>query len=162
MNIRFKKTSLRQNLQRLRTCFYRPSVEVKETYMPPKTTEPSNKNAIKFNQPRLVLHGVIMERNDLGGINYSLDPSKTIPLVYNFVMQKPKQRSPRIHNLTNELQRVCYNGFEFETLFSEQPHLNRTVGALPQKWGRQIGNSPEKDNKLIIFLQNSEENSIQK
>ena len=49
-----------------------------------------------------------------------------------------------IKNLTNELKKVHYNGYEFETLFDNHPYLNRTVGSLPQKWGKKIGRSKEK------------------
>lgn len=49
-----------------------------------------------------------------------------------------------IKNLTYELKRVHCNGYEFETLFDKFPNLNRTVGSLPQKWGRKIGSSKEK------------------
>lgn len=56
---------------------------------------------------------------------------------------KPKNKV-KITNLTNELKKVHYNGCEFDKLFRDYPHLSRTVGALPQKWGRKIGKSKEK------------------
>ena len=90
------------------------------------------------------VHGVIIKKDNNGRIEYLLDKSKQTPLTYNHVLQEIKPRSSHITNLTNELERVYYNGVEFETLFEEQPHLSRTVGSLPQKWGRKIGDSKEK------------------
>lgn len=71
-----------------------------------------------------------------------------IPKILNISSLIRKIRSPqetrKITNLTNELEKFHYNGVEFNTLFKKYPHLSRTVGSLPQKWGRKIGKSQEK------------------
>ena len=126
-----------------------PSVkQVNEIIRTPARVEPLKECAVEFTQPKMTLHGVVMEKNNLGAISYSLEFSKISPLTYNLNLHEQKPRSHHIKNLTNELKRVCYNGYEFETLFDEQPHLSRVVGSLPQKWGRKIGNSPEKREKV--------------
>ena len=121
---------------------------VKEEIQTLKKPEPVKEKVSEFNQSEIFMHGVIIKRNFSGEINYSLDSSKIMPLKYGLNLHEQKPRSHHIKNLTNELKRVCYNGYEFETLFDEQPHLSRVVGSLPQKWGRKIGNSPEKREKV--------------
>lgn len=70
----------------------------------------------------------------------------TIFNIRNIICRTKNNSQPKksITNLTNELKKVHYNGVEFNTLFEEYPNLSRTVGSLPQKWGRKIGKSKEK------------------
>ena len=94
-----------------------------------------------------ILYGIVRQKNCFGQTKYSLAPSKQVPIQDTFELIE-KEKSQNITNLTNELQRVYYNGIEFTTLFEEQPHLNRTVGSLPQKWGRKVGKSKEKREEI--------------
>lgn len=54
----------------------------------------------------------------------------------------PKLKNAHPVNLTNELQRIKYNRKELEYLLATNPHLSRTVGSLPKKWGAKVGNNP--------------------
>ncbi|MBR1460963.1 hypothetical protein IJ596_04955 [bacterium] len=95
-----------------------------------------------------ILHGVVMTPTSDGGIKYTLEKNKQLPLAYNFLLHKPKRKSLHITNLTNELETVYYDGSELADIFEQNPHLSRTVGALPQKWGRKIGASKEKREQI--------------
>lgn len=105
---------------------------------------------------RKVLHGIIQIKQAPGEYKYSLVEEKQKPLKYLFNLQ-PKTKNPNPTNLTNELERVRYLGEDFETYFDEHPNLSRTVGSLPQKWGRIIGNNPQKreaiDKAFTVFAQ---------
>lgn len=94
-----------------------------------------------------ISNGIITTKNIFGKKQYALTPAKQKPLVDTFELIE-KEKSKNITNLTNELKRVYYNGVEFTTLFEEQPHLNRTVGSLPQKWGKKVGKSKEKREQI--------------
>lgn len=147
MKINFQncRTTIKQGVNNFRDMLFpRRVYYVKEKFSPRANLSGIAEDTFMLQGDRQVAHGIVMARNRSGRINYSLDSSKQTPLTYNHVLHEPKQRSAHITNLTNELERVCYNGKEFETLFEEQPHLSRTVGSLPQKWGRKIGSSKEK------------------
>lgn len=79
----------------------------------------------------------------------------------NFDGKDPITKNEHPTNLTNELERAWYSNNELKTLLHNNPNLKRSVGALPQKWGRDIGtkNGFEKvDNIFYEFSSSIYEN----
>lgn len=80
---------------------------------------------------------------------------------HSFDGKDPITKNEHPTNLTNELERAWYSNDELKTLFHNNPNLKRSVGALPQKWGRNIGtkNGFEKiDNIFYEFSSSIYEN----
>lgn len=88
-------------------------------------------------------HGILYRRTIFGEDKYCLAKDKfsrdTTP-----IQLTKKTKNPHPTNATNELERVMYNYDDIVELYKENPHLDRTVGSLPQQWGKLIGNSKEK------------------
>ena len=95
-----------------------------------------------------ISHGVIITKNANGNLNYSLAQEKLTPFIYDFLLHNPKEKFSNIKNLTNELKKFLYNGVTIDEIFKNNPNLNRTVGSLPQKWGKKVGSSKEKREKI--------------
>lgn len=92
-------------------------------------------------------HGILHRKTIFGKDKYYLAKDKfsrdTTPIQ---LTKKTKKTHPT--NATNELERVMYNHDDIVELYKENPHLDRTVGSLPQQWGKLIGNSKEKRNAI--------------
>lgn len=80
---------------------------------------------------------------------------------HSFDGKDPITKNEHPTNLTNELERAWYSNDELKILLHNNPNLKRSVGALPQKWGRDIGtkNGFEKvDNIFYEFSSSIYEN----
>jgi len=88
-------------------------------------------------------HGILCRRTILGEDKYYL-AKDTFSKDSTPIELTKKVKNPHPTNATNELERVMYNHDDIVELYKTNPHLDRTVGSLPQHWGKLVGNSPEK------------------
>ena len=160
INIIGRKTPIREKFVNLRDKIFPQRCIVVEPISPEANSKLAGitEDSFELQGNQQLTHGVVITRNNFGRMDYSAASSKQSPLKYDFILHEQKSKNEHITNLTNELERVYYNGMEFDKLFKNNPQLSRFVGALPQKWGRKIGSSPKKIEQIDnLFAEFSKE-----
>lgn len=88
--------------------------------------------------PQVIDNGLKYTRTPFGNKDFKLTRGDYKKLTIN-ENSASKLKNPNPTNLTNELERVPYSASQVRSLLAKNPALNRTVGSLPQKWGKKVG-----------------------
>ncbi len=83
-------------------------------------------------------NGLVYRKSVLGG-KWNIKPAQgnaETPKIDGIKPQRAK--NPRPANLTNELEKSHYSSDEIRELLQNNPQISRTVGKLPQFWGRKL------------------------